>query len=241
MSAYISTLKFGVKQISRDFMLILMIFAPFLCGLVFKFFLPFLDGFIADTFNIDKVLMPYYRIFDTMLVYLTPTLICIISSFIILEELDDEVSKYIFVTPVGYKGYIFARLIIPSIFAFCLAWVALLLFQLTRISVILSAALSLIATLYAFATTLAVVSVAKNKVEGLALIKLAGVTFVGALVPYFIAGNVQYIFAVLPSFWLSMVLLDYGSHYFFSSILIGIACTAIWIWAFYGVFKRKVS
>lgn len=241
MKAYISTLKFGFKQISRDFMLILMIFAPFLCGIVFKFFLPILDGFIADTFKVDKVLLPYYRIFDTLLVYLTPTLICIISSFIILEELDDEVSKYIFVTPVGYTGYIFARLIIPSIFAFCLAWVALLLFQLTEISVILSAVLALLATLYAFATTLAVVSIAKNKVEGLALTKLTGVTFAGIMVPYFIDGNAQYIFAVLPSYWMSKVSLDYGSGYFLSSMMIGIACTATWIWIFYGVFKRKVS
>lgn len=241
MKAYISTFKFGFKQITRDYMLILMLFAPFLTGIVFRFLIPALDEFIANKFEIERVILPYYQLLDNLLVFLTPSLVNIISSFLILEERDDEVAPYIFVTPIGYSGYILARLIIPSIFAFLLSFVVLMLFRLTQITMLLGVTLAFISTLYALSTTLIVVSKANNKVEGLALTKLTGINFLGVLVPYFIKGNIQYIFAVFPSFWLAKASLAIGSSSFLPSVLLGTIFSVIWIAVFYWVFKSRVA
>jgi fluoroquinolone transport system permease protein len=241
MKAHISTFKFGLKQITRDNMLVLMMIAPFLSGIAFKFGLPILDEILANKFGVGKILEPYFRTFDSLLVFLAPSLVCIVSSFLILDEFDDKVSSYIFVTPIGYGGYIFARLVIPSIFAFLLSLGILMVFNLTNIPLILALVLALIATLYAIATTLVVVSIAKNKVEGLAMVKLTGISFLGILVPAFIKGNIQYLFSMLPSFWLAKVSLEYGSKTFITTLLLGLICSMFWIVVFYRTFKRKLA
>lgn len=239
MKAYMATFKFGIKQIQRDYMLILMLVAPFLCGLAFKFLIPILDEYIANKFEINKLIFPYYQIFDIMLVYVTPLLVCIISSFLILEERDDEVAPYIFVTPIGYSGYILARLIIPTIFAGGLSFLVLMLFKLTKIPILLGLTLAMVSSLYALSTTLIVVANSNNKVEGLALTKITGFTFLGILAPYFIEGNIQYIFAGFPSFWLGKITLVYPSKEFITATILGMICSAIWIAMFYRVFKKR--
>jgi len=241
MKPYISTFKFGLRQLTRDYMLILMVIAPFLCGIVFKFLIPALDDFIAYKFGIERVIFPYYQILDNLLVFLAPSLICTVSSFLILEERDDKVSQYIFVTPIGYRGYIFARLIIPSIFAFSISFLIIMIFQLTHITVSLGISLGVLSTMYAISTTLLVVSKANNKVEGLALTKLTGLTFLGVLAPYFIKGNTQYFFVMLPSFWIGKVMLEQGSIKVVIAIGLGLICSATWIAIFYRAFKSKVA
>lgn len=86
MRAFISTFKFGTRQIIRDYMLLLMLVAPFLCGIVFKFLLPALDELIARELGIEKFFVHYYQLFDAILVYLVPSLVLIISSFLVLES-----------------------------------------------------------------------------------------------------------------------------------------------------------
>lgn len=241
MKAYRSAVRFGFKQISRDYMLIILLAAPFLTGISFRFFLPILDQFIANRFEINRILLPYYRVFDNILVFLTPSMICMIFSFLVLEERDDQVASYIFVTPVRYKGYVFARLIVPSILACMFSFLILMVFKLTKITVFLAVALSFLSTLYALAIALSVVSMANNKVEGLALTKLTGITFVGILAPYFIEGTTQYIFSILPSYWLGRVMLAQGIGNTVFLILAGTICSGTWIVLFYRIFKRKLK
>lgn len=241
MKAYLSAFKFGIRQISRDYMLLLMMFAPILCGIFFKFLIPIIDESISKGFGVERIILPYYQILDITLVFLAPSIVCTILSFLILEEKDDNINSYIFVTPVGYNGYIFARLILPSIFALLLSVIVLMLFKLTNINMLLGISMAILSILYALASTLIVVSSAKNKVEGLALVKLTGMTFLGVLAPFFIKGNAQYIFSFLPSFWLSKVLLNYGYKVFPISLILGFFCGTIWIIIFYMVFKRKIA
>jgi fluoroquinolone transport system permease protein len=241
MKAHVETFKFGFKQITKDSMLILMIIAPFLCGIAFKFAIPILDNYISMKFKVGTIIEPYFITFDSFLVFLAPCLVCIVASFLILEELDDKVSPYIFVTPIGFSGYIFARLIIPGVFAFLLSFILITFFSLTKISVFLGMMLSVIATLYAIATTLVVVSVANNKVEGLAVTKLTGISFLGILAPTFVKGKVQYIFSVLPSFWIGKVALSKDAITLLLFTVAGICCSLIWIAVFYTRFKRKLG
>lgn len=241
MKAHIETFKFGFKQITRDSMLILMIIAPFLCGIAFKYFIPMLDRVISTKVGMGTILEPYFITFDSLLVFLAPCLICIVASFLILEEFDDKVSPYIFVTPIGFSGYILARLLIPGIFAFILSFITIAIFSLTKISLVLGGILAVIATLYAIATTLVVVSVANNKVEGLAVTKLTGISFLGILAPTFVKGNAQYIFSVLPSFWIGKVALSNDNKTLLLFTLVGISCSLIWIAVFYRRFIKRLG
>jgi fluoroquinolone transport system permease protein len=240
MRAYVASLKFGYRQITRDNMLLLMIFGPILCGVIFKYGIPILEEYISERFGLGKVLVPYYLLFDTLLSYIALNLICTVSSFIILEEHDDDVAAYLFVTPIGYSGYIFTRIITPIIIAFFLSLIVMVFFNLSKLSFPLILSLIFLSMLYSAAVTLFIVSKAKNKVEGLALTKLSGIVFVGLLVPFFVNTNIQFLFGILPSFWLAKASVSYGTSFFIPSLLLGAICSIFWISIFYKKFKNKL-
>lgn len=53
-----------------------------------------------------------------------------------------------------------------------------------------------------------VISAAGNRVEGLALSKLMGLSFTGLILIWFIPAPYHYILALLPSFWIGKILID---------------------------------
>lgn len=220
-------------------MLIILLLAPILAGAAFKFVIPIADEMISNYYNVDKIIQPYYPILDNILIYLAPSMFCTIFSFIMLEERDDRVAPYLVVTPIGYRGYIVARLMLPSLIAFLFSFGVFMTFKLTDIGMLLGLTIGMLSTLYAVSMTLLVVSKAKNKVEGMALIKLTGITFVGLLVPFFIEGNYQYIFSILPSYWMGKVMISYGTSQFILDSILGILVSFGWIGVFYREFKRK--
>lgn len=55
-------------------------------------------------------LQPYYPMFDLFLSIMAPVLLCFAFAMITLEEIDDKVSRYFSITPLGKSGYIFQDL-----------------------------------------------------------------------------------------------------------------------------------
>ena len=55
-----------IHQIAKDAMLFLACIAPLLCGLFFRFGIPFAENLLAEHFN-KVILLPYYLMFDLFL------------------------------------------------------------------------------------------------------------------------------------------------------------------------------
>ena len=230
----------GFRLVSRDSMLVLIMAAPLLCGLVFRFGIPPLDRWIAAQWTGRPLLMPYASIFDLMLLFLTPYLLCTVASMIMLEERDHQVGAYFRVTPMGLRGYLTARLVIPAFGAVLISILLLMLFRLTRLSLLAGFGLALLAAFSAIAAAMVVVAGANNKVEGMAVMKLTGISMVGLLVPWFIESNAQYAFAIFPSYWMARAVLQTVGMTYAFFLLTGIACSLLWIVAFYRIFTRKI-
>lgn len=233
--------KFALKQVRRDSMLVMMLLAPLLAAAAFKYGMPVLDGFIAAQWTGKSILSGYYLLFDSMLSFITPYLVCTISSFLILEERDDGITGYIAVTPVGSSGYLTSRLYLPAGISFVFSIIVLTLFRLTNLSAAAIVSLSLLSSFSAVAISIIVVSAAGNKVEGLALTKLTGITLLGLVAPFFIKGNSQFLFAIFPSFFLAKTALSTNALLFLLYSVGGIICSLAWIFLFYRVFKRKLD
>jgi fluoroquinolone transport system permease protein len=60
---------------------------------------------------------------------------------------------------------------------------------------------ALVASLFAPVVSLFLVAFARNKLEGFALMKGAGVVLLGPLGSFFVDGGAQYLFGILPTFW----------------------------------------
>ena len=102
------------RQIKSDPMMFTACFTPFVMGTLIKFGIPFLERIT------DFSLQAYYPIFDLLLSIMAPVLLCFAFAMITLEEIDDKVSRYFSVTPLGKSGYLFTRLGVPAVISLSL-------------------------------------------------------------------------------------------------------------------------
>lgn len=225
----------GLRQVARDGMLVVLIPAPFLVGIFFKFAVPYINGILVTEFSFS--ITEWYGLLDGMLICLAPIFVAMISAFLMLEERDEGMGAFYQVTPAEGYYYIYARIGLPMIWAFIVTIIVAALFNISSLSsgVILSS--SVISSLTGISFAMMVVSVAGNRVEGLALSKLMGLSFIGLILIWFIPAPYHYIMALLPSFWIGKMLIDGAGFVFFVS---GLLSCAIWIVLFTRIFLKRV-
>ena len=237
MKALTASFKIFLVQISRDFMLYVICIVPLLVSFVFRFGVPYLDRLLSGYFQVATILSDYYLLFDLFLASITPMMFCFVSSLVILSEYDENITNYLAVTPIGKKGYLFSRLIIPAAISCAVSYILVSFFSLavwTSLMIFTVSALSGIASIL-FA--LLIVSFSHNRVEGLAIGKFSTLLMLGLPVPFVLLSNVQYLLAFLPSFWIAKLRLENN----YLSALPAIVVSLIWIVLFYKRFERKLA
>ncbi len=226
-----------VRQIARDGMLVAVMLAPLLLGSAFRFGIPALAAFLERRFPGAIILAPYYQLFDLFLCAATPYFYCFVSALVMLAENDENMVQHLAVTPVGKSGYIFSRLVFPAAFSFVISVIIVAVFALTSWSLLQNVACSFLASLFAVSLALMLFSLSGNRVEGMALGKLAGVFMLGLPVPFFIQTNAQYLFGLLPSFWIAKLFAQNNLLFF----LPGMATAVLWFLVFFRRFLRKLD
>ena len=108
--------------------------APLLAGLVIRFGVPLLKKTLIGFTGSPFVLLPYYGLFHFFFASLSPAMVCFIAAMVMLEERDEQIDRYLFVTGLGRKGYFVSRIVIPALLAFAVTAVLLPLFNLTALS-----------------------------------------------------------------------------------------------------------
>jgi fluoroquinolone transport system permease protein len=71
----------------------------------------------------------------------------------------------------------------------------------------------------------------------MAMGKLSGILMLGLFVPFFIKTNVQYLFAILPSFWIAKLTMEQNAMFF----LPGLVCALLWVIPLMSKFRRKIA
>ncbi|HKL98566.1 MAG TPA: ABC transporter permease [Mobilitalea sp.] len=234
--ALINSFRQYISLIYKDAMLIMLMLAPLLCGLFFKFGIPYAQELIEHYFEMEDIFVPYYLLFDLFLGSITPLLYCFASAYIILGEIDDGISGYLSVTPLSKKGYLISRLGLPTLIASLVSLAAISIFSLSEISIMYRIGISIMGAFLGFMEALLVVSIAGNRVEGLAVSKLSGLFFLGLPIPFFVKDGVQYLVSFLPSFWVAKYAIDHNVVY----MLISIVVSLVWIKLLYKRLIRKL-
>ena len=194
-------------------------------GALIKFGIPFLERIT------DFSLQTYYPIFDLLLSIMAPVLLCFAFAMITLEEIDDKVSRYFSITPLGKSGYLFTRLGVPSIISAVIAFIVLLLFSLEKLSIGMTICLALLGSVQAIIVSLMIITLSSNKLEGIAVTKLAALTLLGIPAPFFIDSYYQFSVGFLPSFWVAKAMQNEAVLYF----SIGLMVALVW---YYFLTKR---
>jgi fluoroquinolone transport system permease protein len=236
MKAILSAFRQFLKSIWGDYMLAACLFAPILMGIVFKIGIPLLEKFLCGYFEKSAILELYYVLFDLLLSLMTPLMLCFSGAMVILEELDDGTAKYLLVTPLGKTGYLFSRTGAITVVSLIYNVIVMFIFSISNITwynIIISAILNAVISII---VAMLVISFAKNKVEGMALIKLSGFMILGFIAAFFIKSPIGYIAGILPSFWIGKLVTDNNMM----CILPNIAVSFIWIILLYDKFSNKI-
>ena len=225
-----------IKQIGRDYMLLMLCIAPVLAGLVFRFGVPVLERFLCDYFSANEILAPYYYIFNWLLAVLPGLLFAFVGGLVALGEIDDKIAGYMEVTPAGNTGYLISRIGIPSLFSMVAGVAVIAVFGLSSMKwtdiLVLCAGSSLTGTI----TALLVIAISTNKVEGMAIGKLAGFLSIGMFVPVIFASPIQYVAGVLPTFWMGKYMLEGHA----GNLLAFAAVYLIWLVFLMKKYRKKI-
>ena len=231
-----STMMF-VKQIQRDGMLIMMLMAPLLAGIFFRFGLPFIELRLTTYFELEMIISPYYRLFDLFLCALTSYMISFIATMTMLDEYDHHLVEHLVITPLKRSGYLHARVSIPLFFTWLISIAVVLVFALESWPFSILVATCFLLSMMSLIFSLIVFSFSKNKVEGLAIAKVAGLILSGLIVPFFIFDFTQYYFSFLPSYWIARYALGQQAIHLFISII----SISIWLLILYRRFIHKLT
>ena len=219
------------RQIKSDPMMFAACFTPFIMGALIKFGIPFLERIT------DFSLQAYYPIFDLLLSIMAPVLLCFAFAMITLEEIDDKVSRYFSITPLGKSGYLFTRLGVPSIISAVIAFIVLLLFSLEKLSIGMTICLALLGSVQAIIVSLMIITLSSNKLEGMAVTKLAALTLLGIPAPFFIDSYYQFAVGFLPSFWVAKAMQSNG----YINLLIALLVASVWFYILASKLLKKLA
>ena len=226
-----------VKQIFKDSMLVAVCAAVLLTAFFIRFGVPAIEGLLCGYFQKQAILTDYYLLFDLLLALVTPYMLCFASAMMMLTEYDDNMASYLAVTPVGKRGYIRSRLVFPAVISFIVSVVLMHWFPLTAWPLWMLLLTCFLACVTSVSVALLLFSFSHNRVEGMAMAKLSGLLMLGLPVPFFLTGNIQYLFSVLPSFWITKFCMLQNAAFLLPALL----CSLIWIWPLYRKFNRKLA
>ncbi len=188
-----------LRSVWRDPMLRWLVFLPLALALVLRFLAKPLLGRLAAWLEVDLAwaLTP---LVGYIVLVLAPTITGMVIGFLLLDHRDEGTLAALGVTPLTHEGYLAYRLTVPMLIAFA---ATLLTFPLAGVAV--SPAVAVLSALAAapaaplFALFLA--GFARNKVQGFALMKAAGVVLWPPLAGLFVAMPWQLLFGVSPFYW----------------------------------------
>lgn len=229
------------KKWLRDPLLKFMVFYPILFGIIGRFVLPIIaenTGFSVDHFA-DLIVV--------ILVLLVPHVYGALIGFSILDDRDDHILTSIHVTPLGIHQFLSFRITVVLILSFVATTYVMWFSDIGDLSITNILAIALLVSLAAPMTGLFINALAKNKIEGFAVMKGFGMIIIFPIVSLFFLDIKELFFSVAPGFWPAkaisslirgeeVLFLSYHQYYF-----IGFAYTILLNIIVYKIFLMKVK
>ena len=236
MRATVRSFQMFIRQIRSDSLLFLFCFLPFVVGAVFRFGIPFAEAQLCAVFHKPSILADYYLLFDLFMAVFSPYFLVFISAMVILTEVDERTAAYLAVTPIQRQGYLLSRLLYPALFSVLVSIALMLCCALTPWTFPNILLVCLLAVVLCVPVAMLVVVFSHNRVEGMALAKLAGLILFGLPIPFFLKNGSQYLFSWLPSFWIGKVFPDLNA----GAVVLALLVSFFWTWVMYRRFQRKL-
>lgn len=191
-----------IRGTYRDPLLVMLIMAPVIWTIGVAVLTPMVTDLLATRYEFD--LAPYYPLVLTAFLLLTSIIIAGgLAAFLVLDEIDADTLTVLRVTPVPLSTFFGYRA--GTVMAVTTVYViATMSFSGLLESGLVPALIPIgtVAGLSAVVTLLLIVTVASNKIQGIAMVRALGMPIAGLpCLPWFIDSAWNLAFGVLPPYW----------------------------------------
>lgn len=241
MKQAVRLLKGSALQIYRDQMLLLLCMAPFLIGIALRLLIPLADQLLIQ--YLDFSIFPYYLMVDAFTLTMGAMMIGVMVGLLMLDERDDGICTYYAVTPIGGIAYLVSRLVLPFCYSLATVMVIVSFATLGGLSYVWMFAPAILASCNGVLMSMLLVSIASNKVEGLAVTKLLGMIIFGIPIAWFAESYLRAIGYILPIYWVADMLLQAEAGHiakYITDFVLGMLCISVWMVGLYKIFVRKI-
>lgn len=197
----------------RDPLLWMIVIAPVIWTAGVRFLTPMATEMLLQRYEFD--LVPYYPLVLTAFLLLTSIIITgAIAAFLVLDEVDAGTLTAMRVTPVplatlfGYRAT--TVMVVATLYVITtLSFSGLLAPGLTPALI----PIGMLSGLSAIVTLLLIISMAGNKIQGIAMVRALGMLIAGLpCLPWFIDSAWNLAFGVLPPYWAAKAFWVAGDH-----------------------------
>jgi fluoroquinolone transport system permease protein len=230
-----------LRSVLRDPLLLYMLLIPPLMVLLVRLILPTAADYLSASFGFD--LTPYYPLLLSLFFVLqVPLLFGVLVGLMVLDERDDDTLTALRVTPVSMTGYALYRGGAAVLLSFLTVLLALPTSGFVPAPLLPAVApVALLSALLAPNFALALAAFARNKVEGLALMKGLSVFMFGPLAAYFIGSGWQLLLGVFPTYWAARAFWVAGEGGdFWPYVLVGLAYNLLLLVLLLRRFRKRV-
>lgn len=189
-----------VRNVRRDSMTSWMIFIPIMMALFMRWGVPPLNAWLLEQYDFN--LVEYYPVLLAYLfIGMCPMVFGVVIGFLLVDEKDDNTLTALQVTPLPLSSYLVYRVTIPIILTFVLMFVIFPLANLTPFDLRTILFSAIAAAPMAPMLALMIASIAQNKVQGFALMKLMGIVLLAPVLAYFAPAGWELAFGIFPTYW----------------------------------------
>jgi fluoroquinolone transport system permease protein len=189
----------------RDPLLVLLALSPILLGLVIRFGYPSARDWLAQVHGFD--LDPYRPVLLAVALLLhVPVSFGMLGALLVLDDVDDRALLAVRTSPLTLPRYLGYRATLVGVAALAGLVVAAPLSGLAPLHSWQLWPALLLAAMLAPVTALAALAVARNKVEGVAVLKLLALPLYAPLAGWWLTGPAGWPLALLPSWWVVQAL-----------------------------------
>lgn len=180
-----------LRNIFRDKALALIFFVPFVIIPLLRFATPVLSKQFP-------IVTGYYPLILAAFCYLMANFPAFLVSFIMLDEKDEGVLTAIKVTPFSLPHLLAYRVFLIVVLGTLFSTLVILLSRLVQTDLWLTLSISVLFAMIAPITTLTVLTFARNKIEGLSILKGLSVILMLPLLSFFFDNSWTLVLGIVP-------------------------------------------
>lgn len=187
-----------LKQIRRDELLQFFLIYPLLLGVLLRWLIPWATERAAGFLD----LTPYYVLLVSFFGLLViPQLVGLLVGTLLLDERDEHTLTALMVTPMPMQSYALYRVLTPVLINLVGGVVVIYLIGIAVPTVEQTLILLISVAPMGPVIALLLASLAKNKVEGIAIMKALGIFTLVPFAAWFVPEPWQWLLGIFPTYW----------------------------------------